>query len=753
MSSTPIRQLPTDDFQYTVGSGPECPLNLSAPGIRPRHCQLARLGDFFFVKALVDEAGSHRGVPLRKGCWVPVEPNDSLVLGTEFELQLTLTRRRHELRTTPLEFRDGPAGPVLCQGLFLRSRPGTMTAILGRSASGKSVFLRLLAGYLRPTAGEVWLGEVRDPYANRGRLERVLGYVPQGDLLLPELTVREALHHRLRLLHPRMERGMREAVVRRTCAGLGFGDGEALDRFLGRRVGSADTPGRESLTGGQRRRVSVALELLGMPKVLLLDEPTTGLSSVDADEVVAVLRRIATERQIVVVAVIHQPSDRALADFDEVLLVRPGGKPAYYGPRERAWEVLDGGAPAEGQSRAEALVRKADGMTEGRVVERGGDEAEGPAAGGEGGVRVEMRRGGGLVLQGRRLGAVVRRDARVLASSPAALALNLLYGFLVAWGMVLAFGGGAAEFRRENEAARVLRSFNAVLEPVQKRGGAVNPDAAMREAIAGSGTAQGLSEQAGRYRVGCQFVLVAAIVWFGIVSGSREIVREVPLLRREARCGLRSVTYLAAKGLFQALLVAWNAACALWVVHRFLAGEMEPDFLPALGALVLAGASAAALGLLVSSLSRTYAIALSLVPPIMIYQLLFGGLLRAPEAQEPGMGKLSALRMVAIQRWAFEAVLACDGGDGTNVIRQRRDTDWQSVVRGDRYSEWAAFRVETLTTRDLVFAPAPRGRAYGVGMVMLAVLGVGALGLALGRLSRAIWSVQVTRSNRLFRLF
>ena len=60
MSSTPIRQLPTDDFLYTVGSGAGCQLMVSGPGIRARHCRLARLGDFFFLKALVDEAGSHR---------------------------------------------------------------------------------------------------------------------------------------------------------------------------------------------------------------------------------------------------------------------------------------------------------------------------------------------------------------------------------------------------------------------------------------------------------------------------------------------------------------------------------------------------------------------------------------------------------------------------------------------------------------------------------------------------------------------
>lgn len=138
------------------------------------------------------------------------------------------------------------------------------------------------------------------------------------------------------------------------------------------------------------------------------------------------------------------------------------------------------------------------------------------------------------------------------------------------------------------------------------------------------------------------------------------------------------------------------------------------EFLPALGCWRWR-VSAAALGLLVSALSRTYAIALSMVPPIMIYQLLFGGLLRAPEAQEPGVGRLAVFRTVAVQRWAFEAVLACDGGEGTRVIRKRRDTDWRWWCGGIDIPKRAAFRVESLDMHHLVFRPAPRGRLTGGG--------------------------------------
>ncbi|MDX1874499.1 ATP-binding cassette domain-containing protein [Mycolicibacterium sp. 120266] len=176
------------------------------------------------------------------------------------------------------------------------AQPGTLTALIGPSGAGKSTLARVLAGLTRPESGAV-------------HFEGTVGMVPQDDVLHGKLTVTEALAYAAEL------RGADPTAVADVLAELD------LHPHAGTRI--------DTLSGGQRKRVSVALELLTGPALLILDEPTTGLDPALDRQVMTLLRRLADAGRVVIV-VTHS---LAFLDMcDQVLLLAPGGKTAYYGP-------------------------------------------------------------------------------------------------------------------------------------------------------------------------------------------------------------------------------------------------------------------------------------------------------------------------------------------------------------------------------------------------------------------------------------
>jgi ABC-type multidrug transport system ATPase subunit/pSer/pThr/pTyr-binding forkhead associated (FHA) protein len=207
-----------------------------------------------------------------------------------------------------------PAGRTLLAGVNLEVRPGEFVAVVGPSGAGKSTLLRILTGQLRPDAGSVSYDgyDVHDDFpAVRSRI----GLVPQDDLVHRTLTARQALSYSAMLrLPPDTHRVERDAIVEETLAELG------MTAHADVRIGK--------LSGGQRKRVSVALELLTSPSLLLLDEPTSGLDPALDRHLMASLREIANAGRIVVV-VTHNVAN--LGQCDTVLVLAPGGVPVYTG--------------------------------------------------------------------------------------------------------------------------------------------------------------------------------------------------------------------------------------------------------------------------------------------------------------------------------------------------------------------------------------------------------------------------------------
>ncbi|KNC54353.1 uncharacterized protein AMSG_10348 [Thecamonas trahens ATCC 50062] len=192
--------------------------------------------------------------------------------------------------------------------------PGTVTAIMGPSGAGKSTLLNVLAGRISfsDMSGQVLVnGQPRST-----AFKRIAGYVTQDDFLIPTLTVRETLnfHAQLRLGNS-VSAATRVARVEKVIAQL------ELTHVADSRIGDRLIRG---ISGGERRRVSIATELVTSPRILFLDEPTSGLDSCTASAIMATLRELATSSALTVILSIHQPRSSIYASFDNLILLSKG---------------------------------------------------------------------------------------------------------------------------------------------------------------------------------------------------------------------------------------------------------------------------------------------------------------------------------------------------------------------------------------------------------------------------------------------
>ena len=214
-------------------------------------------------------------------------------------------------------------GKELLDGISLTARPGTLTAIIGGSGAGKTTLSRLIAGYTRPSAGTVTF-EGHNIHAEYATMRSRIGMVPQDDVVHRQLTVNQALGYAAELrLPPDTSKEERAQVVAQVLEELD------LTKHADTRV--------DKLSGGQRKRASVALELLTQPSLLLLDEPTSGLDPALDRQVMLMLRQLADAGRVVLV-VTHSVS--YLDVCDQILLIAPGGKTAFNGPPSQVGEAL-----------------------------------------------------------------------------------------------------------------------------------------------------------------------------------------------------------------------------------------------------------------------------------------------------------------------------------------------------------------------------------------------------------------------------
>ncbi|MFC4030471.1 ATP-binding cassette domain-containing protein [Streptomyces polygonati] len=482
---------------------------------------------------------------------------------------------------------SGGAGRETLGAVTLAVAPGELLAVAGGSGSGKTTLLEIMAGIRAPSSGRV-----RHDGAEPSTVRAALGYLPHGNVMHEDLPLARALGYAARLRMP-----ARTDAVRLAAA---VDDALAAVGLSARAVQPVRT-----LSEGERRRASIAVELLTRPRVLLLDEPTTGLDPATGAELISMLRDLAREG-VTVVLTTHAPAD--LTRCDRVLFLSPAGRPAYLGSP-------DGLTAAFGVPTLED-VYGAVARGEQRRVTGPGTESARPADPLPGpGHEVLHARDYRPPAGGAPLGPVgqwwllTRRSTEVLLR-------NRLSAAVVAGSPLV-----------------IVAMFALLFRP-----GAFDP-----AAPSPGSTAMIL------------FWIAFGGFFFGLTYGLLQIVGELPVVRRERLTVLRLGPYLLSKAaLLMPVLAAADAL--LLAVLRGL------DRLPAAGwgtygslftTVLLASAAALALGLLASAAVSEPGQATLMLPLLCFPQVLFSGAF-VPVPQMAWAGRLLSAAMT--NRWAFEAL-------------------------------------------------------------------------------------------------
>jgi ABC-type multidrug transport system ATPase subunit/pSer/pThr/pTyr-binding forkhead associated (FHA) protein len=277
----------------------------------------------------IRDLGSHNGTyvngqPIAKGGSALLGPSDIVGVGHS-TFRIVGDRLEEFVDTGEVSFSarhltvtvDG--GKQILKDVSFGVPEKSLIAVIGPSGSGKSTLLKALTGYRPANEGEV-LYDNRNLYKQFAELRQRIGLVPQDDILHKELTVKKALKYAAKLRFPADTTGQeRDARIEEVLREL------KLDIHKDKKV--------TSLSGGQRKRVSVALELLTKPSLIFLDEPTSGLDPGMDRDVMQLLRGLADDGRTVLV-VTHSVAELALCD--KLLVMAPGGAVAYFGPPEEA---------------------------------------------------------------------------------------------------------------------------------------------------------------------------------------------------------------------------------------------------------------------------------------------------------------------------------------------------------------------------------------------------------------------------------
>ncbi|HEY1636019.1 MAG TPA: ATP-binding cassette domain-containing protein [Acidimicrobiales bacterium] len=456
---------------------------------------------------------------------------------------------------------------------------GELVAIVGLSGAGKTTLLDAMAGVAPTSAGSVRFDGI-DLQVNLGKFRGVIGYVPQDDIIHADLPLQRTLRYAARLRLPssitsaEVDHAVRAAI-----------DTVGLTEHAHVRVGS--------LSGGQRKRASIAVELLTEPRAFFLDEPTSGLDPATSAELSAHLRELA-DRSATVVFTTHSAEDLALCD--RIVFMAPGGRVAFVGTVDEALEQF-------GVSSVPELYRRLAKVDTTTYAAGTAGAVPIPAAGTH---DVKRRPVASGLTQ---WGVLTRRALETFVRNPLTLAILVASPALVVGMFAILFRPGAFDFQDPSPSSMVMIGF----------------------------------------------WIVFAAFFFGLTYGLLQICTERAILRRERLVGLRLGAYVASKVtvLVPFLLVVVVAMLAvLRLLDRLPSRPLATYASMAVG-LLLCALAALGLGLLTSALVRNVAQATLALPMLCFPAVLFAGAILPVNLMARAGAVLS---MMMPSRWAFEAV-------------------------------------------------------------------------------------------------
>lgn len=578
-------------------------------------------------------------------------------------------------------------GAVLLDDISFVLEEASLMAVLGPSGAGKSTLLGALTG-LRPASSGRVLCAGRDLYSNFDDLSRRIGYVPQDDLVQPELTVAQSIDYAARLrFPPDVSAEERDRRVTEVMEELG------LAHRAGVRVGA--------LSGGQRKRVSIALELLTKPSLLFLDEPTSGLDPGYERSVMMVLRRLADSGRTVIL-VTH--SVESLHLCDRILCLAPGGRTAWFGPPEATaayfgkstyqeiFQILDSqGARdhAAAGSDNEALdpVEWKERFAADPAAER---YVEAPLAAYEQALEVpegaepETRRGPSVRGWFRQLLTLTQRYARIVVSDRRTLTILAVTAPVL--GLVLLLRLPPWQLGDPPNGSPPLFSQSALV----------------------------------------LFILAMGLTQVATSTSIREIVKERAILDRERTVGVSVSAYVLSKVVVLGALALVQATIIVGVATARQGGP-DPGLVLGSGRLelIVVGAltalGAMALGLLVSAIVRSPDRVALILPAVLGFHLIVTSGEVMPAA--PEIPVVEQARYLSTARWGYAAMAA------TADVEERALT---SRVLSQVATEGAEDALELRTRSDLAeLAPVDRDLAHdpavwwrNVGVLVLLTSGM-----------------------------
>ncbi len=448
--------------------------------------------------------------------------------------------------------RQGDSGPILNRAGFV-AEPGQFIGILGPSGAGKTTLLDALSGLRPAESGKVQFDQT-DLYKNLGQLRTLFGYVPQDDIVHSDLTVTEALTFAARLrLAAGTPRSEIVKLVDHTITSLGLAD--RVNLKIGR------------LSGGQRKRVSVGVELLSRPPLLFLDEPTSGLDPLAEFKLMELLRRLA-DTGCTVICTTHVMENVYL--MDQIAIVS-GGRVVFQGPPDEARSKFGVTRLSLLYDALQSIDSKDLPSVEPAVPAESGQDGPAPAP------LAKTRRAFSLPILLQRQVAIFKADIKNLIIL---LAQPIIIGALVAW---------------------------AASDPQLE-----------------------------------QFFAYIGTLWFGCSNSAQEIVKELPIYRRERLVGLSRWSYLTSKFIWMAGLTSIQSLLLYATIAIGKLGVQGAFQWQIIGLILLAFA-ATGIGLTMSAFAKSPMQAVMLVPLLLIPQILFSGFTVPAKDMAPSVLALSQI--------------------------------------------------------------------------------------------------------------
>ncbi len=498
-------------------------------------------------------------------------------------------------------------------------RRGEMLCIMGPSGSGKSTLLSSLAGQLKPTRGHIRLNDI-SLYQHRERLAPFIAYMPQEEALNPHLTVREHLYQASMIRRPHIAHREHDRRVDSILAEL------ALTPLAHRLVGSS---GDKQISGGERGRLNLGLDLSSPAEIFLFDEPISGLSSKDSEHVAEALRGLAKDK--IVIASLHRPGSSVLTHFDKVLLLDKGGKVAFYGS---PWSMIQYFDSACSELGIPSVVRESQ---DSRGADFVFDVLESPV------LKVALnkeesftRRFNPTFWQERFEGYQLLENVRVQESDQTSNIGQL----------PRAEDNMPIPQRKRRKFKEKRRLFfthlkRSLMAKLRNRGTFYTtileaPLLAGLIALTLRASAEGQYDYStGLHFITYMFLTVTVGMFLGLTNSATEILRDRSVLRRERNCGFSVPLYISAK--FTSLSILAMLQCAVYTSVGHLLLEVRGVWLEHWAWMTITALCGTAMALLVSAIVKSERSALSSVPLLLVPQLLLAGALVPFEEMNRGL--------------------------------------------------------------------------------------------------------------------